>query len=780
MTEDSLIRDLNILGISDTPVKDLTVHNVKIAFFKLALVKHPDKAGGSSAAFQELLKSYQNILKHLAENLNNDDLDNDEQFLKDLFKEFNFPRENDQSFTILIENELADTWEEEISELYNDPTINAASNGHQWKTMFEFAGNVVKISMTLWKSPKSNNQSKILIQGGKQSLNTIFVFNELPKIYQKVKDRRTQKPSFISITQDLSCKKCETHITTIHTNKSPQNRDTVEVVDRTNLETHITTYHTDKPPEKPDTEEVVDVFHCFQCNATFDDRNNLGEHNEIKHKATCVICEKGFENDEFLRIHKANDHDRLECDGCEFTVLEETELRKHIIENHSHLNYDLKHCNECDQNVKVNDLKLQCDHCEFFYHKKCTEFKSKSCQWNEPEKWLCKFCSGNTIDSTLNPKASMFISSQPPFSGKHRKSKVNTENPDVEFLQATINSLKGTLAKNELEMKKLKESNELKIKRISNLEAQVEDAKNIFAKNKCDNFPSEEVSTPQIVTSNLDGCHQMKLVSLEGRTTNLEQNLTLLMTKLEHFQLNSQSLNKTSGNLIISPPEPHSIYICEICEEEFPTKLSLKKHKESIHENKEPKTPKQSIHTQSYAYLKCKQCSYVAVHMKDLTRHINQMHEEVFMCTRCDFSTQYDGRLKEHVKLVHEQSSRYFYSSDRNYKKQQNTRQPNAYQESFSNEPIKCNSCEYETTSIPELRKHKAEHIKQQGPKHPFSNQMYASNQQNFTGYNKSKEINKEDYNCDDCEMYFEEKDKFGLHMEFFHANTASNSSKSD
>ena len=134
MTEDALMKDLDILGISDIPVKDLTVHNVKLAFCKLALVKHPDKAGGSSAAFQELLNSYHNILKHLAENLNDDGLDNDEQFVKDLFKEFNFPRENDQSFTILIENELADTWEEEISELYNDPTINAASNGHQWKT----------------------------------------------------------------------------------------------------------------------------------------------------------------------------------------------------------------------------------------------------------------------------------------------------------------------------------------------------------------------------------------------------------------------------------------------------------------------------------------------------------------------------------------------------------------------------------------------------------------------------------------------------------------------
>ena len=95
---------LDVLGIANIAVKDLTIHNVKIAFCKLALIKHPDKAGGSTAAFQELLHSYNTILHHLAETLHDEELDKEEEFLKDLFTNFNFPRENDMSFTIHIEN----------------------------------------------------------------------------------------------------------------------------------------------------------------------------------------------------------------------------------------------------------------------------------------------------------------------------------------------------------------------------------------------------------------------------------------------------------------------------------------------------------------------------------------------------------------------------------------------------------------------------------------------------------------------------------------------------
>ena len=40
---------------------------------------------------------------------------------------------------------------------------------------------------------------------------------------------------------------------------------------------------------------------------------------------------------------------------------------------------------------------------------------------------------------------------------RHRKSIVNEDSPDKEFLQTVIDSLKSTIAKNDLDMKKLKE-----------------------------------------------------------------------------------------------------------------------------------------------------------------------------------------------------------------------------------------------------------------------------------------------------------------------------------
>ena len=152
--DSNLQSDLIILGLSEVPIAELTVNIVKSAFLKLALVRHPDKAGGSTAAFQELLNSYHTVLKHVKENLNDDNLDDDEQFIKDLFNQFNFPKENDNGFTILIENHLAGLWEEELSELYNDPDINTTNHGRQWKTTYKYEENSAKITITLWNTPK--------------------------------------------------------------------------------------------------------------------------------------------------------------------------------------------------------------------------------------------------------------------------------------------------------------------------------------------------------------------------------------------------------------------------------------------------------------------------------------------------------------------------------------------------------------------------------------------------------------------------------------------------
>ena len=80
-------------------------------------------------------------------------------------------------------------------------------------------------------------------------------------------------------------------------------------------------------------------------------------------------------------------------------------------------------------------------------------------------------------------------------------------------------------AKNELEAKKLKESNELKVKRILSLEAQLEEAKKMLSNNPTQN-PTE---FPSSVSD-----QQTKVSSLENRTIYLEQNLAPLQGGMHH------------------------------------------------------------------------------------------------------------------------------------------------------------------------------------------------------------------------------------------------------
>ena len=78
-----------------------------------------------------------------------------------MFQKFNFPKENNHSFTVLIENQLADAWEEQLAEVYGDPIINGQSDGRQWyHENYSFENKSAKITIHLWNTPKSSNQSK--------------------------------------------------------------------------------------------------------------------------------------------------------------------------------------------------------------------------------------------------------------------------------------------------------------------------------------------------------------------------------------------------------------------------------------------------------------------------------------------------------------------------------------------------------------------------------------------------------------------------------------------
>ena len=115
-------------GISEISLKD-----VNNAFRRLALKVHPDKAGAdNTSAFQELvhanaqLKNY--TLTH-SNNINETVDDDKEKFFRDNFEQFNYPCENRESFTVMIEDMLAETWKNQIELLLGKPNVVVNDKG---------------------------------------------------------------------------------------------------------------------------------------------------------------------------------------------------------------------------------------------------------------------------------------------------------------------------------------------------------------------------------------------------------------------------------------------------------------------------------------------------------------------------------------------------------------------------------------------------------------------------------------------------------------------------
>ena len=201
-----LKKDLETFGISVNNLESLTVQEIRAAYHKLAKEIHPDrvdpgdkeKVAKCTAAFQEAGNSYQRLLKFIIDKLqkerdNTDNSANDaEIFAKENFGKFNFPFENQGSFTVKVEDYLAEAWQECLQNAFGNPSIRRNANGTEcdriWKIMY--GPEVAKMEITLHfynhNKPKDKKQSKMLIQGPVQSLICDFVFGELPDIYKLV------------------------------------------------------------------------------------------------------------------------------------------------------------------------------------------------------------------------------------------------------------------------------------------------------------------------------------------------------------------------------------------------------------------------------------------------------------------------------------------------------------------------------------------------------------------------------------------------------------------
>ena len=151
-------------------------------FYKKAKIIHPDKAGPEfTAEFQDFKNAYERALRYLVDKKKAEDAkatdadldmrEDDEKFTQDNFDLFNFPKKNTDSFTIQVENQLADLWQECFEKLFGAPIVNknkssGTESGRVWKINYKHDEDITELTIHYYNKPVKSKKSKFLVQGG--------------------------------------------------------------------------------------------------------------------------------------------------------------------------------------------------------------------------------------------------------------------------------------------------------------------------------------------------------------------------------------------------------------------------------------------------------------------------------------------------------------------------------------------------------------------------------------------------------------------------------------
>ena len=181
---------LSLLKI-DKDLDNITVKDINVAYRKLAKTIHPDKAGDEKTeAFQDLLQASVKLRDYFKDKVQSaDETDEEELFFKDNFERFNYPFENKGSFTVGIEDHLADTWQSCIEELLGPPKVTKNSWGTECDRYWKVPYSDSEITLHIYNNPKNKKGSKLMLQGRPQTITCSYVFEELPKIYKLVQQK---------------------------------------------------------------------------------------------------------------------------------------------------------------------------------------------------------------------------------------------------------------------------------------------------------------------------------------------------------------------------------------------------------------------------------------------------------------------------------------------------------------------------------------------------------------------------------------------------------------
>ena len=342
---------------------------------------HPDIAGDeSTAAFRQLYQAYEKLRSHILQSSESNDSTAARDFFSDNFEAFNFPYENQGSFTVKIEDALASAWNDTITKYLGIPLIKMNSRSTEtdryWKVNYKHGFHNIELTIHLYMKPKSKTGSKLLVQGSEQTVICAYVFYELPIIYKKVCELKVgrlalESKSKSKITKTLvKCDQCsfrssilqmKVHIKSLHDKKQSKAKKRPSVLtplpnpakrvmsapvpSLQHLDTDVTMNVSimaaelkEAPVKTTATEEVVVLTNIHSCNVCSFESDN-------KHEFDLHI-EKG--------VHQTVNEEKYHCEICNVFFTTTTNLDTHIIEKHTESivdpspNVGLIPCEVCD------------------------------------------------------------------------------------------------------------------------------------------------------------------------------------------------------------------------------------------------------------------------------------------------------------------------------------------------------------------------------------------------------------------------------------------------
>ena len=454
---DQIKADMETLGLSCMDIKRINIRDVITAFRKKAQVLHPDRAGPeSTSSFQELSNAYQRILKILVEyekdksckDANKVD-DVDEKFTKDNFEQFNFPKKNTDSFTIFVENHLADAWQVCFQKLFGKPVINknktsGTESGRVWKIRYGDGVNSAELTIHFYNKPVKSKKSKFLIQGGNHFTKCLFVFSEMPNIYKMVCELPANSP--FKIKANDKCDECDIslktkrdlryHVLTAHSKSKTKQITNVETIQQKQEDEKLLVE--DLSIEEIKENEIIDLID-EEVSHSADEEVTPSMNEEETPKSDEVRSPK-MKVKEVAQIDKEENVKNdltFRCLECDYRTMNKTQITNHVkdihkdIEDETCINYM---CIKCGKMFEVDENYQQ--HMTAPHDKPCTNcdkvFSDGSCLEKHKEEvhtlpamhcTKCEFSTKNKLEMSTHIQA------------EHKSMKVDISKEDQKIIK---------------------------------------------------------------------------------------------------------------------------------------------------------------------------------------------------------------------------------------------------------------------------------------------------------------------------------------------------------